>query len=298
MAKEVTIAGDFVFNSAKKAIQLTSVNNEFDINEILYNGSVGIERLQKIYIYLCLENPFVKQDELITHNHCELEKKIAEESGKNIFINGRKLISVFNEYYNQYRYGNYDPIPKNKTIIDLFVGFLKNSNGKVNLLEQITHYQFEPFKKFYINTLGKTAKYYYDLIRDKAYEIGVFTYELDSLSNASRVFWIDTSLYDEMILEQEAVKELFLYFYKRNPQEGVFRLLNEMEPLDFDDALVNDFLSELGDGKTNHQLTDWVSELYLDIEDDKELKHRKELVSLIGNPGIDYYWDEDEETEK
>ena len=110
----------------------------------------------------------------------------------------------------------------------------KNLDGKVKLYEPITNYQLEQFKRFYINSLGKTAKHYYGIIRDKASEIGVFTYELDSLSNATRVFWGDYSLYDELILEQQAVKELFLYFYKRNPQEGVFRLLNEMEPLDFD----------------------------------------------------------------
>ena len=121
MAKEVTIAGDYVFNSAKKAIQLTTVHNEFDINEILYNGSVGIERLQKIYLYLCVDNPFDKQEDLKTHNHCELEKKILSETGNNLFENGRKIISIFNEYYSQYRYGNYDPINKNRTVIDLFI---------------------------------------------------------------------------------------------------------------------------------------------------------------------------------
>ena len=135
------------------------------------------------------------------------------------------------------------------------------------------------------------------MIREKAGEIGVYTYELDSSSNATRVFWGDNTLYDEMILEQQAVKELFLYFYKNKPQEGVFRLLNEMEPLEFDNAFVNDFLSELSDGKTNHQLTDWVNEMYCNIEDEKELKKRKGLVSLIGNPGVDYYLDEEVDDE-
>ena len=50
-------------------------------------------------------------------------------------------------------------------------------------------------------------------------------------------------------------------------------------------------------GKTNHQLTDWVNEMYCNIEDEKELKNRKELVSLIGNPGVDYYWDEEVDDE-
>ena len=293
MSKEVTLAGDFIFTSAKIAMQLTSVHNEFDINAIFYNGSIGIERLQKIYLYLCLENPFEEHEDLKTHNHCSLEGKVAHECGRDLNDNGKKLISKFNEYYGEYRYGNYAPVPKGKTIVDLFISFIKNLNGKVNFHEPITPYEFEPFKRFYINVLGKTAQHYYELIREKAGEIGVFTYELESSSNATRIFWGDNTLYDEMILEQQAVKELFLYFYKNKPQEGVFRLLNEMDSLEFDDAFVNDFLSELSDGKTNHQLTDWVSEMYCNIEDEKELKKRKELVSLIGNPSVDYYWDED-----
>jgi len=38
--------------------------------------------------------------------------------------------------------------------------------------------------------------------------------------------------------------------------------------------------------------------MYLEIEDKKELKHRKELVSLIGNPEVDFYWDEGEGIEE
>ena len=117
MSKEVTLAGDFIFTSAKIAMQLTSVHNEFDINAILYNGSIGIERLQKIYLYLCLENPFEKHEDLKTHNHCSLEGKVALESGKNLYSNGNKLISIFNEYYSQYRYGNYAPVLKAKLLL-------------------------------------------------------------------------------------------------------------------------------------------------------------------------------------
>ena len=131
MAREVTLAGDFIFTSAKKAMQLTSVHNEFDINAILYNGSVGVERLQKIYLYLCMDNPFENHDDLKTHNHCELEKRVADESGRNLYDNGKKLISKFNEYYGEYRYGNYAPVPKAKTIVDLFITFIKISNAKL-----------------------------------------------------------------------------------------------------------------------------------------------------------------------
>lgn len=51
------------------------------------------------------------------HNHCDLEKKTAEESGKNLYANGISLISKFNVYYNQYRYEKYTLVSKEKRLL-------------------------------------------------------------------------------------------------------------------------------------------------------------------------------------
>ena len=253
MAHELGIAGEFIYDSARKAMALRNLYNDYELNSILYNGAVGIERLQKIYLCLSIPNPMDKStvpECLKKHNHNELEKHVKEYSGKCISANGRSLLGLFSEYYNNYRYANYVPGYNSKKLKSLFIGFLKKQNGKFDFEELCTAVQFEPFKRYYINELGKTANYYYSLIDEKAREIGTYTYELDSYSNASRVFWSTQrrSLYKQLILEQEAVKELLIHLYKDHGDSGVLKLFNEMHSLEFDDALINDYLADLCEG--------------------------------------------------
>ena len=51
MGRELEIAGEFVYDSAKKAMSIKGLDNTYEINIILYTGAVGIERLQK-YIFV------------------------------------------------------------------------------------------------------------------------------------------------------------------------------------------------------------------------------------------------------
>lgn len=126
------------------------------------------------------------------------------------------------------------------------------------------------------------------LIDEKAREIGTYTYELDSYSNASRVFWSTQrrSLYKQLILEQEAVKELLIHLYKDHGDSGVLKLFNEMHSLEFDDALINDYLADLCGGNVNDSLIDWIDDLHEEIEDNDKRKERHELLSLIGNVSV------------
>ena len=278
MAHELGIAGEFIYDSARKAMALRNLYNDYELNSILYNGAVGIERLQKIYLCLSIPNPMDKStvpECLKKHNHNELEKHVKEYSGKCISANGRSLLGLFSGY-------------NSKILKSLFIGFLKKQNGKFDFVELCTAVQFEPFKRYYINELGKTANYYYSLIDEKAREIGTYTYELDSYSNASRVFWSTQrrSLYKQLILEQEAVKELLIHLYKDHGDSGVLKLFNEMHSLEFDDALINDYLADLCEGNVNDSLIDWIDDLHEEIEDNDERKERHELLSLIGNVSV------------
>ena len=127
--------------------------------------------------------------------------------------------------------------------------------------------------------------------------MNTYTYEIDSSSRASRVFWTTQrrTLYEQMILEQHAAKELLLYIYKKNRGTDVFQLLDDMEALDFDDSLVNKYLEDLCAGKVNDSLIDYVDDLHEDIEDKAQRKERKELLSLIGNCSVLFDLDEDDE---
>ena len=105
------------------------------------------------------------------------------------------------------------------------------------------------------------------------------------------------SFYEQMVIEQNSIKELLLYMYKNKRESGAFRLLNDMESLEMDDALVNDYLADLCEGKVNNWLIDYVDELYEEMEDIKKRKERKELLALIGNRSVLFDFDDFEDDE-
>ena len=302
MGRELEIAGEFIYDSAKEAMSIRGLNNTYEINIILYTGAVGIERLQKIYLCLVAQDPTDVSSMpncLKQHNHIDLQHEVNKFSKDNVTKNAMSLLGVFAEYYNNFRYANYYPGQPEKNLRKLFIGFFKRLNGKFNFDEPCAAVQFEEFKRFYINELGKLAVHYYSLIHEKARELNTYTYEIDSFSKAARVFWSvqRRTLYEQMILEQNATKELLLYIYKKNRGTGVFRLLDEMEALDFDDGSVNEYLEDLCAGKVNDLLIDYVDDSHEDIEDIAKRKERKELLSLIGNCSVFFDPDEDDEDE-
>ena len=97
-----------------------------------------------------------------------------------------------------------------------------------------------------------------------------------------------------MLMEEEAIKEMILYIYKNKSKFGVFQVFNEMEALDLDDALINEYLTDLCEGKVNESLIDYVEDLYEEIEDVKQVKNRRNLLSLIGDRDVYFDCDEDE----
>lgn len=234
-----------------------------------------------------------------TPNHHELEKEIEKYTTEQLSKNGRSLLGVFSNYYNNYRYANYIPGKNSSELRKLFISFLKKQNGKFNFDEPCALIQFDAFKRFYINELGKLARYYFELIEHKARDINTYTYEIDSYSNAARVFLSTQrrSFYEQMVIEQNSIKELLLYMYKNKRESGAFRLLNDMESLEMDDALVNDYLADLCEGKVNNWLIDYVDELYEEMEDIKKRKERKELLALIGNRSVLFDFDDFEDDE-
>ena len=303
MGRELEIAGEFIYDSAKEAMSIRGLNNTYEINIILYTGAVGIEKLQKIYLCLVAPDPTDVSSMpkcLGKHNHIDLQHEVNKFSKDNLRKNAMSLLGVFADYYNNFRYANYYPGQPEKNLRKLFIGFLKRLNGKFNFDEPCAAVQFEEFKRFYINELGKLAVHYYSLIHEKARELNTYTYEIDSFSRAARVFWSvqRRTLYEQMILEQNATKELLLYIYKKNRGTGVFRLLDEMEALDFDDGSVNEYLEDLCAGKVNDLLIDYVDDSHEDIEDIAKRKERKELLSLIGNSSVMFDLDEEDENEE
>lgn len=291
MGRELEIAGEFIYDSARKVMSITSLNNAYEINMILYTGAVGVERLQKVFLCLAAPDPTDKKTMpkcLTQHNHTQLQREVEKITGEQLSSNAICLLGMYEHYYNKYRYANYTPGQHDNDLQKLVISFFKKINGRAQFNESCTAAQFDECKRFYINELGKLAVYYFLLIRDKAYELNTYTYEIDTYSKASRVFLSAQrkTLYDQMTLEIEATKELLLYIYKAKSNTGVFQLLNSIDSLDFDAALVNEYLADLCVGNVNDSLIDYIDDLYEEVEDKKQRKERTETLSLIGNRSV------------
>lgn len=296
LGSELEAAGEFLYESVRRAMAIQYFFSECEINSILYNGAIGIERLQKILycLYVVESEDDLKNPEkcLMGHNHLELQGKIqglvdCEFTEKHICTLG-----AFQDYYNDYRYGNYE-IGTKKNVSDLMIGIFKKCDNKVDFNSPMTSFEQEKFIKFYINALGEIARKYYKLIADKAAELNMYTYELDSLSAAARVFWASggEKLYDELIIERLSVKEFLIYLKKCESNTGVLEFMNRIEPLEYDSTMINDFVSELVKGKVDDSLIGFTEALYEDI-DLKSLKERKALVDLLGNRNM--FFDDEE----
>lgn len=74
---------------------------------------------------------------------------------------------------------------------------------------------------------------------------------------------------------------MLIHLYKDHGDSGVLKLFNEMHSLEFDDALINDYLADLCEGNVNDSLIDWIDDLHEEIEDNDERKERHELLSLM-----------------
>jgi len=103
MGRELEIAGEFIYDSAKKTMSISGLNNTYEINIILYTGAVGIERLQKIY--LCLTSLGERPN---SRNINGTEYEIIEHGNLSTAMLLRKFQTSFKYFTDEY--GNNDEL--------------------------------------------------------------------------------------------------------------------------------------------------------------------------------------------
>lgn len=298
MQREMEIAGSFIYESAKRMKHINNLNDHCEVNLIFYTGSVGIERLQKILVTLYSENipedlmniPFMK-----THNPQDAEKHIAGLIGSEANDNQKSLLGHFTEYYNSLRYADFVLGKDVDDLLAVFHRFLKRRDNHFDFSGIHTLSEIEPFKKFYINTLGNLAERYYEPIYEHSHELNVYPWELRYDSTAMRVFYKysdDETLYDRMELEDLSAREFILYLFRHDIDSNTFKIIGDLNPLDIDPADANDIISDLIAGRINNILVDTVENEYCEIGDLKERKTRKEMVECMGNPAVDLLSDD------
>lgn len=292
MGREIEIAGEFIYESMREIYSLKSIGEHFKINKVLYNGAVGIERLQKILLCMFLVNEINDLDNLPNplkeHKHLALHELIKKSvSGYKLNSNKIKLLELFQNYYNKHRYGEFFQNYSSDDLISLFANYF-SSILKVKFTCNYFNVpcDLSNAKRLYINYLGEISYYYYKFIDNKATELGIYTTELSYSSNAIKLFYSQNSgkMYESIKLESTAVKELIIFLSKTKSRSNVKKIIADIKPLDLDIEMANDYLEDITCFRASEGLTDMVYELYNDIESEKDKRERKELVDLIGNP--------------
>jgi len=73
ISKELSVSGAFIYSGLRRFYEMQILDNTDEIFEVLYNLSVGLERLLKIVVVLLEHNDSTDQEalekSLITHNH-------------------------------------------------------------------------------------------------------------------------------------------------------------------------------------------------------------------------------------
>ena len=301
IGKEIDLAGTFAYNA------LTILNSERNIYQndqifmFLYNAAVSVERIQKCVLFLYGSYDLSDIDtfalELKIHSQPALQSKINVHTKKKLSEEQNALLDLLKNFYEQGRYSNFS-ISTSFDYKAEFEGFVKKHYDPALVETSIfSHdtYITEQAKERIGRTLGKLLCYYYELIKDKAREENLYTYELRSDSPAEKVFlnlFPKSSLQAVHESERNALAELILYLCTTTDSTGYFNYLRKIKPLPFDPFMVQEYLVDIMNRIIPQSLVDEVATIYENMSR-SEVKDRKDAISIIGAHNISFPEDED-----
>lgn len=132
LGEELKIAGKFLDIGIKELKSYDKMLLNHELFYIMYNFSVGIERLQKVLILLNY-NDTSKIKKIKHHSHGALQHKINQTTKLKLETKENKMLSLLDKFYNNYRYETIEDNNKLDSVIELLreKGYYdKNNNFK------------------------------------------------------------------------------------------------------------------------------------------------------------------------
>jgi hypothetical protein len=280
--------------------------NNIDQNSMLfsflYHVSVGIERLQKIVLVLSEEVSTDNHEEfeksLITHSHDDLNRRIVASTNEKLNSRENEFLQMLTTFYKSARYNRFNlesQYNKEQLLLDEFIKkhihATKIQNHFLTKKLLIT----SDIKEFIGKVIGNIAKKYYQLVRNGCLKHNTYSYELRSGSKAEKIFLAEhrnNSLQQQNITEMIVFKEMIIYLMNTKDTNSFLRFIKDIEPLELDKGLVNDYLSELSQGIVSQEL---ITEIEFQYEENSFSIERMELVDLIGNTNVLFEYNDVEE---
>ena len=297
LGMEVDAAGTFIYNGIKSLHDLPSFHHPVDAFEILYNISVGVERLLKVAVVLLEHNDQCDiqalEQSLITHNTIELANRVASHKPLNLSSVHNEYLSLLTKFYKSIRYNRF------------------SLNSAPNIYEEKEHLLTFLHKYIHVNVsndefiptqntnqvrifIGRTTKAITDkvfhIIRQRAGELNIYTDELRPDSKALKVFYGERL---DFIDEEIKKKEMLLFLMSPKSDGPHKELMQSIEALDMDADMLPNYIQAILNDRYLPFVEGIVDELYTEIDN---VKDRLELVSLFDNENLSYgHEDEDED---
>lgn len=297
LGEEIHISGLFIYNGLRRFHELRKLDYPDELFEFLYELSVGLERLLKTAVVLYEHSDTTDQEELerslITHNHHDLVARLRKHVDLKLGTTHNDLLNLLGVFYRSLRYDRF-------TLTSVYEG-KKEAKAIRELLSKHLQAEFpseesyfgtdnsDQYRKFIRRTVLKIAREVYHAIEFRAREINLYTYELRNGSKAESVFLREVNIADEDVLW----KELLIFFMNVEADTGYLQFLKETPPLDFDPALIPDYLDCFKSDTFKADVMDELEHHYSEMERD-ERNERLERMGVIGAPNV-YFPDDDDE---
>ena len=303
MGRELEISGCFIYDGITKINKMYHFMDDEESFMILYNLSIGIERLQKVLIVLQeddIENIETFEKNLITYSHTLLQQKINEKTGiilnkvQNSFLN--MLSNFYKEVrYDRFLYANCETY-KSKKLLTTFLN--RNLNISIEDDGPLQYDMLNQIKKFIGKIVGGISRLYFKKIVEKCHELNIYTYELSPSSPAYSVFYThqaNNNLNNIIQDKHIAIKELIIELINTKEENEFMKFIKSIPPIGLDPALYNEYLEDLVYDRHSDSLIDEVETIYQDEE--INISERLGLLDCVGNSRIVFDDEDDDESD-
>jgi hypothetical protein len=280
---EIDVAGTFIHNGIKALHELSSLNHPEDSFEVLYNLSVGIERLLKVAIILIEHCDHIDmaqfEKSLISHNTIDLANRVNSQCNLQLSNIHREFLSILSKFYKTHRYGRYSlsVVPEiykeQRLFLDFVAKHLKTSLPIDDKFLPISN--TDQIRRFVGKVVKKICDELFQVVCQRANELNINTAEIRGDSKALKIFY---GKHLDFIDEKLKKKELLLFLMNPKSHGPHIDLLRSFDALELDPDRAPNYIQALLNDANLLNVEDEVDEVYIEVTNIRERLDFLEIV--------------------
>jgi len=298
LGAEQEIACNFIYDGLRNLHEMDTLSLETEVFPVLYDLSVGLERLLKVVVVLLEFDEHTDvgalEKSLITHNHLELLNRVREKADINLGDAHTELLNLLAKFYKTHRYDRFSlqsvyDLSKDKKALHTFL----HKHLQIEVTEGIFGVSNSlQVKRFIGRVIKKITKQLYAIVQKEAMAKNIYTYEISSSSSkAAKVLWGN----DDILFEDEdmAMVEIFIFLMKTK-DSGLIDLIRTIKPLELDSALSSEYFQFMLKKRTDYtsMIMEEIEARYEELDRPGE---RQQMIEAIKDPSITF--EESDESE-